>query len=658
VEFTVGDVPTQPTGLGAVVNAGTEPTATLTWDVAETATAYVVTVYDADGEIVETSGEIATTEWTTTAGKLQLGATYSVTVVASNVYGNSVASEAVEFIVGNAPAAPSDLTFGTYDEAKRTLAMTWADNSNNETRFRVEYSVNGGVWRLATNLGTNATGRTATGVDANSVYGFRVRAENAYGVSAWVENTYATTPAAATELTATVNAGAAPTATLTWVDNAQYETGYEVQLLNGETWETVAELDADATTWTTGTLELGATYQYRVVAVNDDNRAATEAVEVVVGNVPAQPTGLGAVVNAATEPTATVSWLAVETATGYVVTVYDANGEIVETSGEIATLEWTTTAGKLQLGATYSVSVVASNVYGNSVASEAVKVVVGNVADAPVLSATVNASTAPTATLKWADLATETGYRVEIQTENVDGETVWETVAELDAGATTWATGTLELGATYQYRVVAVNAYGETASNVVEVVVGNAPAAPSDLTFGTYDEAKRTLAMTWADNSNNETRFRVEYSVNGGAWRLATNLDANATGRTARGVDANSVYGFRVRAENAYGVSAWVENTYATTPAAATELTATVNAGVAPTATLTWVDNAKYETGYEVQLLNGETWETVAELDAGATTWTTGTLELGATYQYRVVVKNADNQAATEAVEVVVGNVP
>ncbi|MBQ7111960.1 MAG: fibronectin type III domain-containing protein, partial [Thermoguttaceae bacterium] len=89
----------------------------------------------------------------------------------------------------------------------------------------------------------------------------------------------------------------------------------------------------------------------------------------------------------------------------------------------------------------------------------------------------------------------------------------------------------------------------------------------SDFVFGAYDATKKTLETSWTDNSDDETRFRVEYSKNGGEWRLSANLAANRTSRVVYGITANSEYSFRVRAENAYGVSDWVEATFVT-PAA------------------------------------------------------------------------------------------
>ncbi|MBR2005704.1 MAG: hypothetical protein IJ991_16170, partial [Thermoguttaceae bacterium] len=471
-----------------------------------------------------------------------------------------------QFTAPNAPNDPSDLVFGAYDQKRKTLFMSWTDNSDDETRFRVEYSVDGGAWKLATTLGANATGRVATGVKANSLYSFRVCAENVYGCSDWVYGNYATTPAAASDLSAVINVSNAPTATLTWTDNALYETGYAIEVLNANdgTWTRVAELPANSTSWTSGTLELGTTYVYNVVAITQTTEKVSEAIFVETGVTPTAPNEL---------------------------------------------------------------------------------------------KATVNASSAPTATLSWNDNANdETGYCVEVQ--NADGG--WTRVAELTANSTTWTSETLALNTTYVYRVLVANEYGYSVSDSVEAIVGGTPNAPSDFVFGAYDESKKTLRTFWTDNSDDETSFRVEYSVDGGIWKLATILGANATERAATGVKANSLYSFRVRAENAYGVSDWTTAEYATIPAVPTGLTTSAENPNAPTATLTWIDNARYETGYAIEVLdlNEGTWTRIAELPANSTTWTSETLEFNETYIYSVVAINENAEEISEAVVVEIAALP
>jgi len=93
-----------------------------------------------------------------------------------------------------APAAPSNLT-ATAASATQ-VNLTWADNSTNESGFKVERSTDGVTFTQVATVGSNATGYTASGLLPSTAYTFRVRAYNATGDSAYTSNAVVTTPAA------------------------------------------------------------------------------------------------------------------------------------------------------------------------------------------------------------------------------------------------------------------------------------------------------------------------------------------------------------------------------------------------------------------------------------------------------------------------------
>jgi hypothetical protein len=71
--------------------------------------------------------------------------------------------------------------------------------------------------------------------------------------------------------------------------------------------------------------------------------------------------------------------------------------------------------------------------------------------------------------------------------------------------------------------------------------------------------AAPALTLTWTDNSDNETGFRVERKVGTGAWvQLGTLLPGNAITATDAGpFTMGTTYTYRVCAFNAWGDSAW-----------------------------------------------------------------------------------------------------
>lgn len=81
------------------------------------------------------------------------------------------------------PNAPTNLTAAAASGS--VINLTWADNSSNETGFRVERSGDGINWSEIGITGSNATGFASNGLVAGSAYFFRVRAYNSNGFSAY-----------------------------------------------------------------------------------------------------------------------------------------------------------------------------------------------------------------------------------------------------------------------------------------------------------------------------------------------------------------------------------------------------------------------------------------------------------------------------------------
>lgn len=93
---------------------------------------------------------------------------------------------------------------------------------------------------------------------------------------------------------------------------------------------------------------------------------------------------------------------------------------------------------------------------------------------------------------------------------------------------------------------------------------GQAPAAPSNLVASAVSSTEAHL--TWQDNSNNETSFRVEIRPAGGSFQEIGSVPAGTTAVNVTGLQASSSYDFRVRARNAAGNSAYSNVASLTTP--------------------------------------------------------------------------------------------
>jgi hypothetical protein len=108
---------------------------------------------------------------------------------------------------------------------------------------------------------------------------------------------------------------------------------------------------------------------------------------------------------------------------------------------------------------------------------------------------------------------------------------------------------------------------GTTGTTVGGPVYSSPPDAPSSLTATAASDTQINLA--WTDNSDNETGFRVERSLNGtDSWTTVTTTAADATSYNNTGLTAETTYYYRVIAVNDDGESDPSATDSATTQAA------------------------------------------------------------------------------------------
>jgi hypothetical protein len=87
---------------------------------------------------------------------------------------------------GQAPATPSALVAGVNpSNPTSSLALSWADNANNESGYSVERSGDGRSFTQVAQAGANTGAWTDTGLNGGTVYYYRVRAFNGSGNSAY-----------------------------------------------------------------------------------------------------------------------------------------------------------------------------------------------------------------------------------------------------------------------------------------------------------------------------------------------------------------------------------------------------------------------------------------------------------------------------------------
>ena len=721
----------------------------------------VVSGYDVDqattgtGPWTTIATDVAATNYAATG--LTANTAYFFRVRAKNATGSSADSDvASNTTLPNPPAAPTDLTITTPVTSTSQLALTWTDNATNEVSYEVERSENGGGWSaIATGLAANTTGYTATGLNANTPYAFRVRAVNPGGPSAYSNEPSALTlPNAPGGLTATVpgpptgitqinlswsapggpgtlsgykldystSAGFSPVTTvdvagtshsltgltantqyffrvravnasgesansgsanattlptppanptglsatasttspndvsLTWTDAATNETGYEVERStnNNSGFAKIADLGANASSYTSGELSSNTTYFYRVRAKNTggesgySNEASALTIPDAPGSlsvsVPAPPDGITKLSLTWNAPSGTLSGYDLEYATNAGFTGSTVAAVPVGTSFTLEGLTQNTT---------YHLRLRAKNATGPSPNSNQVSATtLPNPPAVPALQATTNVS-ANGFTINWtAPGGPLTGYALDVATSDGFGATIVQSFTP-GSGATSQPVGSLNANTTYYFRIKAINTGGESAFSAPAASQLTLPAAPDGFVVqGTPTVNSITLA--WTALGSAVTDYELRYSTNpdpsGGT---AVTVANNGSPYTVTGLSANTRYYFQLRARNATGLSAAAGPINALTlPAQPQDFAIQPGSVQATQVTVQWSGTSPNPDDYTLRYSTDPGLAGASSLTpgGGATNQSVSGLTPNTTYYFQLVANNATGASQATAI--------
>ena len=178
------------------------------------------------------------------------------------------------------------------------------------------------------------------------------------------------------------------------------------------------------------------------------------------------------------------------------------------------------------------------------------------------------------------------------------------------------------------------------------------PAAPSQLAAS--ETVGGRVLLEWSDNSDDESVFRVERRQ-GGSFELVTAARADTTSLIDAAVTPETLYGYRLRAQNGAGASSYTAVAEILTgqdrrPAAPSGLRA------APLSSteirLAWQDNSDDETGFVVEILIPPVWEQIpVELAPDTRRVIVEGLPRASTFSFRVRAVNifGSSEASNEA---------
>jgi len=547
------------------------------------------------------------TTTTCTVTGLDNGAAYTFKVTATNELGAGTASGASSDVTPvTTPGTPTSLA-GTAADA--SVALTWTAPTDTGGSAITDYTVesssdSGTTWTTFADGTSTTASATVTGLTNGTAYTFRVTAVNAQGsgtaTSASSAVTPVTTPGTPTALSGTADD---TSVVLNWtaptVTGGTAITDYTVESSSdsGTTWTAFShDASTTASLRVTG-LTNGTAYTFRVSAVN---AVGTGTASATASATPVTtPTAATSVAGTAGNAQVALTWTAPTDNGGTAITDYT-----VESSSDAGTT-WTTfadgtsttasaTVTGLTNGTSYTFRVSPVNSVGTGTASTASAAVIpvttpgpptAVAATADGTSATVN-WTAPTVTGGTAI----TGYKVE---QTVDAGTTWTTATANSASTAVTATySDLTSGASYSFRVSAINAVGTGTASTTSVAVQTGPSAGEVNGWLATDSASDFLALLaflGADAAEQAATRAAEAE----AWAdsadgrrflgLPTKVEEEAATTWADSADGRRFLGLPTKAQADAATTAWLASTEAANylgegPATTTDWLATDNA--------------------------------------------------------------------------------
>jgi fibronectin type 3 domain-containing protein len=579
--------PTAPTGVTA---AAGNAAVTLNWSAPTGATSYNVyrgTIAGGESATPLATG-IASVSYTDNTATNDTKYYYKIAAV----NGGGTGAQSAEVSATPEPFPPAAPTGLIATVGGASVNLNWTASTGATSYNVYRGTAAGGESAMALATGITSVSFSDTAVSNGTKYYYKVAGANTAGTGAQSAEASATpeppAPAAPTGLTAT--AGNA-TVTLNWTA-ASGATSYNVYrgtTAGGES-PTPLATGITAVSYPDAAATNGTKYYYTVAAVNAGGASSqsTEASATPQPPAPAAPTGLTATAgNAAV----TLNWTASSGATSY--NVYRGTTAGGESSTPLATgitsVSYPDTA--VTNGTTYYYKVAAVN--GGGTSSQSTETSATPQLAAPVAPTGLTATAGnASVTLGWIAASGATSYNVYRGT-TAGGESVTPLATAITA--VSYPDTAVTNGATYYYKVAAVNA-GGTSSQSSEASATPQPPAPAAPTGLTATAGYSAVTLNWTASSG-ATSYNVYRGTTGGgesATPLATGLASVSYPDTA--VTNGTTYYYKVAALNIGAVSALSSESSATpqspTPAAPTGLSAT---GTVVGASAIPVANASFE---------------------------------------------------------------
>ena len=530
--------------------------------------------------------------------------------------------------------APSNLIATVVSESQ--IDISWVDNSDNETNFRVERRQGAGKWSEIVVLAANTTSYSNTGLPAETNYSYRVLAFNSIVSSSSSNEATATTtgapiPNPPSDLVA--SAFSLTQVDLTWTDNSNNENSFRIERKVGEeAFSKLIDTSGDLENFSDTGLTPNTTYTYRIFAENVDGTSASSneaSITTPILPVPVGPSNLRITSSSVTQ--VSLAWddnsndelgFRIERKTG--LAGYEQVAELPAGSLSFDDIE-------VQELGDYTYRVLAFNANGSSGFSNLIEV------DLPFLPPSNLVALAVSSTqvdFTWdGDSTIKTGFRIERKVD--DGPYI--TLVNVGGDIFNFSDVTVSSQTNYTYRILAISfeefsEYSNQASVSTPALLPSQ--APANLEIDS--QGLDNVILSWNDTSSDEIGFRIQRAIGDGAFETLDELDQDTTQYGDFEVNELGEYSYRIVSYNDAGestpsneVSTQIEFRQPTNLLALAISSSQVD--------LSWQDNSFVETGYLVERKAGDgNFEILIQLDSDVEAYSDNTVTPLSTYTYRI----------------------
>ena len=535
-----------------------------------------------------------------------------------------------EIKIENDVATPTG--FAAESATSSSVSLKWDKNAN-ASGYEIE-QYKGGKWTQIAKINNSSTvSYNVSGLMAGTAYSFRLKAYRDNLSSDYVTLNVNTKPYTTTGMKC-----AAKTSSeikLQWDKNTSAD-GYMIDVYDGTKWKSIKTFTSNAnTSFDIKGLKASLTYKFRMRAYKTFGSVTeySDAVYLNVNTNPNTPTGMKCVAKTISE--IKLQWDKNTSADGYMIDVYDGTKwKPIKTFTSNANTSYDIVG--LHAGTTYKFRLRAYKAFGSVTEYSAYSAEL-NVTTGPsvITGAVLGGRAADALRVNWNKNTSADGYIVEMyQGKN------WVSVAKItDNSTTTFRKAGLAPSTVYKFRVRAykIDGKAELYGNYSSMVT--ARTNPSVITGAVLGgRAADALRVNWSKNTSADGYIVEMYQ--GEKWlRVAKITDDSTTTFKKAGLDASTVYKFRVRAYKMDGTTALYGN-YSSTVTARTNpsvMTGVKIGGVANDALrVNWNKNASAQ-GYIIEMYQGEKWLRVAKItDNNTTTFRKAGLAKNTTYKFRV----------------------